>query len=507
MSHKRLVIIDGLNKCREYLRRVLAEMPSRQQLGTQWRSLLAHAHALVQHISLIRSKSGRSLVGRLQLLQFLWGVFVYVLAVGALWWISNSVIEGYFQKQALQWIIKLDDMGTPLYVSQDKAQLSVIKKHVSNFPEIAFVRYYRAEGGQVLGEYNANPIDRQQIPPLSQKHFDKLRTTHSLEKPYLFDNPAGLRSLVRASAPVWIKSIRADGLLGFDMESGKAEPADLIGFIEVGLDFSHYQAQLARYIALGSVVIAALLLISMLVGRLIIKRALKPLSDLQEPLAKLASGEIDVTVRNSGHQEIIAISNALNTMVTALKERDEKLRRLAYYDPLTGLANRRYFIQQLEREVADITREGDSSALLFIDLDEFKSVNDTRGHAAGDRLLVKVAAKLKKSLRKEDLIARFGGDEFVILARRLPARAAGYIARSVNKVMQDIQFIEGGQVFNIHCSIGVTLIDSDRFSPEELLAQADMACYEAKSQGRNCYQFYEPSDDSAQNRKVNRTNR
>lgn len=504
MSHKRLVIIDGLNKCREYLRRVLAEMPSRQQLGTQWRPLLTRAHALVQHVSLIPRKNGRSLVGRLQLWQFFWGIFLYVLAVGGLWWTSNSVIEGYFQRQALQWIIKLDDMGTPLYVSQDKAQLSVIKKHVSNFPEIAFVRYYTVDGGQVLGEYNANPVDGQKIPPLSQKHFDKLRTTHSPEKPYLFDNPAGIRSLVRASAPVWIKSIRADGLLGFDMESGKAEPADLIGFIEVGLDFSRYQGQLAKNIALGSVVIAALLFISMLVGRLLIKRALQPLSDLQKPLANLARGEIDVTVRNSGPQEIIAISSALNTTVTALKERDEKLRKLAHYDPLTGLANRRYFVQQLQHEVAEITREGSSSALLFIDLDEFKSVNDTRGHAAGDRLLVRVAAKLKRSLRKEDLIARFGGDEFVILGRRLPASAAGYIARSVNKIMQDIQFIEGGQVFNIHCSIGVTLIDSDRFTPDELLAQADMACYEAKSQGRNCYQFYEPRDDSAQNPRVNR---
>lgn len=463
-----------------------------------WRPRLARVYTRVVNTPLLSRKDGSSLVGRIQLLQLVLGLFVYVLAVGGLWWTSGRVSDDFFHKQAVQWLAKLDELGTQFYVSQDRTQLSGIEKHVSGFPEIAFVRYYSATGHELLAKYNANPLDDEAVRSLSRDQFDALRELSSAEQPYLFDNPGMSGSIVRAAMPVWIKSIQSDGLLGFDLDQDQGEQRELIGFLEVGLDTSNYRSQLLKNIAVGSIVVAVLLLVLILTGRQIIKRALRPLSDLQKPLAKLARGETDIVVENSGHQEIAAIGNALNATISAIKERDDRLRQLADHDHLTGLVNRYCFTQKLGREVTRVAHEGRSSALLFIDLDYFKLVNDTLGHAAGDRLLVQVADRLKSCVLEKDTVSRFGGDEFTVLVPQVSADTAANIARSIIKILRDMHFVENGQVFNICCSVGITLIDTDRYTSDELLAQADMACYEAKSRGRSCYSLFAGRNDTDQ---------
>jgi diguanylate cyclase (GGDEF)-like protein len=468
--------------------------PQRHQFKQRYETLASKARALAARLRSLFSGRGRSLVGQIQLLQLGLGIVVYLLAVTGVWWTANRLSEDYFYKQASEWLTKLDELGTPLYISNNQAEFARVEEYVSEFPEVALVRFYSAYDGQVIAEYNTRPID-EHIPSLDKTQLSELRAA---ESPYLFDRPAVGGSFIRASAPVWIRSIQSDGLLEFDLDAEKDEKLALIGFLEIGLDFTHYQGELVKNIALGSAIIALLLFISIAGGRQILKRALRPLSNLEKPLAKLANGEIDVSVESSGYKEIMAISDALNATVSALKQRDETLRRLADHDQLTGLVNRYRFTQTLEQEAARIAREGDNSALLFVDLDQFKLVNDTLGHAAGDRLLVQVADKLKACLREKDVLCRFGGDEFTILARNVTTESAADLAASIIKVMRDVHFVEARQIFNICCSIGITMIASDQFTPDELLTQADMACYNAKSQGRNCYSLFAPGTDDTQ---------
>lgn len=164
------------------------------------------------------------------------------------------------------------------------------------------------------------------------------------------------------------------------------------------------------------------------------------------------------------------------------------------HDALTGLVNRGYFMREMAGTIEEARYSDASSALLFIDLDQFKYVNDTVGHGAGDRLLIQVAEALNRRMREHDVVARFGGDEFIVLARDVDQSEAVGIAKGVLKVLQDMRFVEGEHSFNIHCSVGIAMVNNDQYDIDELLSHADMACFQAKSRGRNRYHMFEISD-------------
>jgi diguanylate cyclase (GGDEF)-like protein/PAS domain S-box-containing protein len=177
--------------------------------------------------------------------------------------------------------------------------------------------------------------------------------------------------------------------------------------------------------------------------------------------------------------------------ISALKDAHALVEHLAMHDSLTGLANRHMFTEELERQLAYASRTGGELALLFIDLDGFKLVNDTLGHPTGDKLLKAVAASLKAILRKEDLLARMGGDEFVLLvkgSKRIESIAA--IARKVLRSLRDIAPIEGNRI-ELGASIGIALYPADGVSSDVLIRHADMAMYRAKENGKNQFHFYE----------------
>lgn len=182
--------------------------------------------------------------------------------------------------------------------------------------------------------------------------------------------------------------------------------------------------------------------------------------------------------------------------ITEQKAFERQLAYQAQHDALTGLANRRQFHEELERVVARVGRSAASCALLYIDLDQFKYINDTLGHAAGDRLLIEFARLLKAHLRESDLLARFGGDEFTVLLYNLDAEAALRVAENLRSKMDNHRFLEQGHVYNIGCSIGVAMIDSSVQTVDECMAHADLACHLAKTQGRNCVYVYRPEDTS-----------
>jgi len=183
--------------------------------------------------------------------------------------------------------------------------------------------------------------------------------------------------------------------------------------------------------------------------------------------------------------------------ITEQKRFEQELTYQAQHDKLTGLYNRNYFQSELERLLSRIARSGAECALLYLDLDQFKYVNDTLGHAAGDRLLKECTEMLRKNVREGDMLARFGGDEFTLLLYNIDHSHAVPVAQNIRAMFEHYKFLDSGKTFNVTCSIGLTMLDSETRSADAALARADLACNISKSQGRNCVHEYS-EDDSEQ---------
>lgn len=168
----------------------------------------------------------------------------------------------------------------------------------------------------------------------------------------------------------------------------------------------------------------------------------------------------------------------------------ERLQYLAYYDALTGLPNRRLFIDRFNSALTQARRNGMLVAVMFMDLDDFKAVNDTRGHSVGDRLLVMAAARFKECLREEDTIARFGGDEFTVILPLLPhSEAAASVALKIQQSFTK-PFVIDGVELSVTVSTGISVYPTDGERSGELLGHADTAMYQAKINSHNGFGFY-----------------
>ena len=183
--------------------------------------------------------------------------------------------------------------------------------------------------------------------------------------------------------------------------------------------------------------------------------------------------------------------NGLMVDVTELKVAHEEMERLASYDPLTGLPNRRLFRDRLDQALKIAHRHEQTLALLYLDLDNFKRVNDSLGHDAGDRLLQTVAERIRACVRDEDTVSRLGGDEFVVLLSAVHGSSASdRVARKILDALRLPIWLEGQEVV-VTGSIGITLIPEDSADPAVILRNADLAMYRAKETGRNRYEFFQ----------------
>ena len=197
--------------------------------------------------------------------------------------------------------------------------------------------------------------------------------------------------------------------------------------------------------------------------------------------------------------------------ITRNKKDADEIYNLAFFDPLTGLPNRRLLMDRLSQAVATSGRTGQKAALLFLDLDNFKSLNDTLGHDFGDLLLKQAAQRLKHSLRAEDTVARIGGDEFVIILQNLGDEGSDAPAQTeavANKILSALN-----QPYSLHdhecfssASVGATVFESSVEEIDELLRQADIAMYQAKKSGRNMLRFFDPQMQENINQRANLEN-
>nr|WP_052170334.1 GGDEF and EAL domain-containing protein [Massilia sp. JS1662] len=196
-----------------------------------------------------------------------------------------------------------------------------------------------------------------------------------------------------------------------------------------------------------------------------------------------------------------------NTDLTERKQIEHRIHELAYFDQLTGLPNRRFLIDELGQILARNGRAGRHGALLFLDLDNFKLLNDTMGHDVGDLLLREVARRLRRALREGDHLARLGGDEFVIVLENLgasPDEATAEVHAVGRKILDVLAepFELAGRQCASSPSIGVTLFDGAPTSIDVLLRQADLAMYRAKEEGRNTLRFFDPGMQAAADRQA-----
>lgn len=178
--------------------------------------------------------------------------------------------------------------------------------------------------------------------------------------------------------------------------------------------------------------------------------------------------------------------------ITERKQAEKMYQQMALTDALTGLDNRLSMMSHLEHSLAITRRAGTSTALLLLDLDDFKDVNDNYGHPVGDALLKEVACRLKSVVRASDLVARLGGDEFAITLEQVAdvSQSIHVAEKVIAQVAQPLQ-LEGVHV-NIGVSIGIAFAPEHADSVEALMKYADISLYRAKGQGKNCYSIYQP---------------
>jgi diguanylate cyclase (GGDEF)-like protein len=440
----------------------------------------------------------RVLIHEILSLQIMITAVIGALAIAGLYWGGQWVLQDNYSRWALQWTEELNELGAPLYLLDDEEVILRLESFIAKYPEINRVTYYYEDGSTLYAIDNAENSPPP-VRPITGDLLEELSALVGTDKPYLIDSSLFDVRSFRILAPIWTESIVSDGLFNFDPAMAESNSArNLAGFVGLELDFSFFHDRLVANIKIATSVLLVLLIVSGFLGRRTLRRALMAISDLQQPIAELAKGNLTVEFKPAQHREISEIVEALESTASALGERNEKLSRLANHDALTGLFNRRRFAEELRKEIQKVAIGKGSGALLFIDLDQFKYVNDTCGHPAGDRLIRKVADQLARSVGERGIVARFGGDEFVVLAPEVSRRGARALADSILEDMRRLAHVEDDNVFHVHCSIGIAMISSDRLDHDELIAQADIACREAKVSGRNRLAFHSMSGREAE---------
>lgn len=284
-----------------------------------------------------------------------------------------------------------------------------------------------------------------------------------------------------------------------------ARPARLIGW--VGLDVSRSATiRSQRDAILRSLgILLASLSISLYLAWRIGRQITRPILALTQVVSRIGEGHLEARVAQTGHAELGMLQRGINQMAARLQAMQDEMQekidlataRLVYqasHDALTGLINRREFEQRLERAVQSALHQGREHALCYMDLDQFKVINDSCGHAAGDELLLQLSLLLKNNLRERDTLARLGGDEFALLLENCTIEDALEVADTFRAEVQRFRFKWKDRIFAVGMSVGMVALTRDSGTAASLLSAADAACYVAKDHGRNQIHLYESRD-------------
>ncbi len=267
---------------------------------------------------------------------------------------------------------------------------------------------------------------------------------------------------------------------------------------------------------LNFVLIMLLGVFVMLNGSMLDLQVRRRLTKLTQAANRLSTGDYQAQLPNHSGDEIGELTDSFRSMrqelavyhrqlkgeisnhrrtAEALEEEKERVSYQATHDPLTGLINRSEFERRLTEVLHEADMDNSRHALLYLDLDQFKIVNDTCGHTAGDALLQQLRIHLQDHIRLNDTMARLGGDEFGVLLRHCTLNDALRVAENLRQTIQDFLFVWDGKSFSVGVSIGAVEVDKHSGGISNLLSAADSACYMAKEMGRNRVQLYQKTDE------------
>jgi diguanylate cyclase (GGDEF)-like protein len=216
----------------------------------------------------------------------------------------------------------------------------------------------------------------------------------------------------------------------------------------------------------------------------------RPMKETARQMRKMADGDIPLSpLTVVRHDEVGEMVEGFNHLMLRLRESEDRLSHMAHHDPLTGLPNRRALVDRAFQCTALAQRQGSQFALLFVDIDGFKPVNDQWGHDVGDLLLQSLARRLTQTVRQADVVARLGGDEFVVLLTDVPdrERVAAVASKLIGVLSQPCEVRE--RTVSVGASIGIALYPSDATDVDDLMGKADQAMYQAKRAGRRTFHF------------------
>ena len=310
-------------------------------------------------------------------------------------------------------------------------------------------------------------------------------------------------TLLEASAPISVGGEEIGAVrLGLDLQVAARYQADSLAHLRQRMD------QLgSRYLRWLVLPLALLLLACVLAAWYVQRTMVRPIRALADSARRIEGGDYTVEHLHSARaDEVGDLVRAFGRMGESVARHDREVRRMAYTDALTGLTNRLAFRESLDHRLMLMRGSDRQLALLFADIDDFKRVNDTLGHEAGDEALLQFASRIQQAVDRyggdDALLARFGGDEFVVLIQEGDVRQAA--TRLAEVLVAELRLpldIQGRQVF-LGTSIGITLFPEDASSASALMKNGDIAMYQAKVAGKNDFRFYSRAMDHAVERRV-----
>ncbi|GAB3727908.1 EAL domain-containing protein [Luteimonas pelagia] len=392
-----------------------------------------------------------------------------------------------------------DALANPLYYF-DLDQVGGAARAALQQPDVEYVLVYDAEGNILHdGSDEIAGFGRRMDDPLA---FEVIaaRSLHVQWSDRIVD----------VSSPIVVGDRRLGGVrVGYSLESARG--AEQRALANLRMRMQEIGRSQMVWIGLLSM---ALLVLGLLLVWLAQRALVGPVRQLADAARAIEAGDFDAEAPDSSRDDEIGdLVRAFRRMSTSVARHDREIRRMAYTDALTGLANRLAFRERLDRKLLQLQGAGRQLALLFADIDDFKRINDTLGHDAGDEVLVQFANRIREVVSRlggEDAsIARFGGDEFVILVECGLADGAGTDIREVATRLGDALVLELGRPIVLQdrqaflgTSIGITLFPDDASGATALLKNGDIAMYQAKVAGKNCHRFYSRAMDQAVERRV-----
>ena len=385
-----------------------------------------------------------------------------------------------------------DALANPLYYN-DMEQIGALVRNAARQRVVSYVLVFDARGHLIHdGSVSVADYGRPMSDPLAAAAVAAtgLKVQRS---PRVLEN----------SMPVMVGDQRLGGVrVGMALDEVQALEADASRTLAQRLD------QVAtRHLGWLLLMLGLLVAIGAMVIIYVQRTLVAPIRGLALAARQIEAGDYHVPVReNLRHDEVGELVREFARMRDAIARHDREVRRMAYTDALTGLTNRLAFREALDHRLASARLSGQQLGLLFADMDDFKRVNDSLGHEAGDEALLQFAQRISAAVQQaggEDaLLARFGGDEFVILvgAGDVPAQARTLAERLVHDLGKPLN-VQGRELF-LGSSIGVTLFPDDAADASTLLKNGDIAMYQAKMAGKNCYRYYSRAMDHAVERRV-----